>query len=119
MAHTYYHALSSAKKHGGIPEDYLKIHEWFDQTKASWADSRHRAILHNSFGIFLAEQIFGITITNSVGKKVPVRLIGEQHVIEDLGMIPTIENWLDNLPYKEWMIVNAKALSKQTEKVTI
>jgi hypothetical protein len=28
-----------------------------DQTKAQVADCRHRLILHNSFGIFLCEQL--------------------------------------------------------------
>ena len=43
------HAENSVKKFGGIPEDYLKIHDWFDQTKAHFPDMRHRAILHSSF----------------------------------------------------------------------
>ncbi len=33
-------------------------------------------------GIFLGEQVFGANITNSDGKKVSVRDIGEQHVVE-------------------------------------
>ncbi len=33
-------------------------------------------------GIFLCEQVFGANITNSDGKKVSVRDIGEQHVVE-------------------------------------
>lgn len=103
MAHSYHHAVSSAKKFGGKPEDYLAIHTWFDSTKANWADYRHRCILHNTFGIFLAEQIFGVTITNSDGKVVPVRFIGEQHVKEDLGGIPTIEDWLKTLSPQPWM----------------
>lgn len=102
------------RRFGGVPEDYLELHNWFDQTKASWADSRHRAVLHSSFGIFLAEQIFGITITRaSDGKQVPTRLIGEQHVTEDCGFIPTIENWLDELPRKDWMVRGARALSQE------
>ena len=30
MAHCYYHALSSIRKWGGVPEDYLALHQWFD-----------------------------------------------------------------------------------------
>lgn len=68
MAHPWHHAISSSKKHGGMPEEYLEIHNWFDQTKAHMPDVRHRAILHSSFGIFLCEQMFGVTMTNSSRK---------------------------------------------------
>ena len=33
MANCYYHALSSVKKWGGVPEDYQAIHDWFDDSK--------------------------------------------------------------------------------------
>ena len=85
MAHPWKHAQSSAKRFGGKPEDYLPIHNWFDASKAFLADFRHRALRHHSEGIFLCEEIFGITITNSEGKQIAVRHIGEQHVKEDLG----------------------------------
>ena len=113
MANSFIHSKSSAKKFGGTPEDYQKIHDFFDQTKSALGDIRHRAILHNTMGCFLAQQIFGVTITNSDGKEVPVRLIAEQHIVEDCGFIPTIENWLDQLPLKEWMVTGAKPLSKE------
>lgn len=96
------HAKNSAKKWGGKPEDYQRLHDWFDQTKAALPDVRHRAILHSSFGIFLLEQQFGVTITNSDGRKVSVRDIGEDHVVEDLGFIPTLERWLQFLPLEDW-----------------
>ena len=91
------HARNSVKKWGGIENDYLPIHEWFDQTKAHMGDNRHRAILHNSFGIYLCEQVFGRTLVNSDGKEVHVRDIGELHVYEDLGSIPSIENYLKHI----------------------
>ena len=117
LAHSWFHARSSARKFGGEPADYLSIHEWFDQTKMCWADTRHRAILHSSFGVFLCEQMFGVTITrDSDGKQVPTRLIGEQHIMEDLGRIPTIQDWLDGLPYKTWMINGARPLSRELEQ---
>lgn len=53
MSHPYYHAVSSARRFGGAPEDYLAVHQFFDQTKAHLADCRHRLVLHNSFGTFL------------------------------------------------------------------
>jgi len=36
------HAESSAKKFGGLPEDYIKIHDWFDETKQYTGDWTHR-----------------------------------------------------------------------------
>jgi hypothetical protein len=116
MAHPFHHAQSSVRKFGGQPEDYVAIHQWFDQTKAAWADIRHRAVLHSSFGIFLCEQAFGLTITrDSDGKIIPTRLIAEQHVLEDLGRIPSLQDWFEDLPYKDWMLRGARALSQELE----
>lgn len=108
MAHPYHHAISSAKKWGGEPEDYQAIHDWFDESKSHLADIRHRALRHHSEGIFLAEKIFGTTITISTGRKVPVRFIGEQHVIEDFGFIPTVADFLKSIKVESWMIGNRK-----------
>jgi hypothetical protein len=38
--------------------------------------------------------VFGVAIVNSAGTQVPVRHVGEQHVKEDLGRIPTAQDWL-------------------------
>lgn len=103
MAHPLKHAESSAKRFGGKPEDYLPIHDWFDETKAFLADFRHRALRHHAEGIFLCEKIFGVSITNSDGKEIPVRYIGEQHVKEDLGRIPTAQDWLTHIKLERWM----------------
>lgn len=97
------HARISAKKFGGVPEDYLKIHDWFDQTKMALPDVRHRMILHNSVGCYIAEQVFGRTLTNSEGKTVHVRDVAEAHVIEDLGFIPTLEKCLSGMQIEPWM----------------
>ena len=113
MAHPYHHAISSSRKYGGKPEDYTAIHAWFDQTKAHIADSRHRAILHSSLGIFICEQVFGTTITNSDGKVVPVRFIGEQHVKEDMSFIPTVSQWFETLGPASWHERGARSLSKE------
>lgn len=99
----YLHGLISVKKFGGKPEDYQKIHDWFDQGKAHVADMRHRAILHNSLGIYICEQVFGTNITNSDGKLVSVRDIGEQHVLDDLGTIPSVQDYLTHLPWLDWL----------------
>ncbi len=104
MAHCYYHALSSVRKWGGEAHDYLSLHQWFDQSKAILADPRHRALRHHAEGIFMLETIFGETITNSAGRVVPVRLVGEQHVLEDLGTIPSFADWARLIEPKPWMM---------------
>ncbi len=47
MVASYHHAVSAAREWGGVPEDYLAIHVWFDETKQVLADQRHRAIRHH------------------------------------------------------------------------
>ena len=97
------HARSSARKWGGTWEDYIDIHNFFDSTKSAFPDMRHRLILHSSFGIYIAERVFSVVITNSIGKQISVRDIGEQHVIEDIGFIPTLDRWLKHVPKEAWM----------------
>lgn len=102
--HPWEHSLSSTKKFGGKPDDYVAIHSWFDESKAYHPDVRHRAVRHHTEGIFLCEKIFGMTITNSDGKKIPTRYIGEQHVKEDLGRVPSVTEWLKGIPMEPWML---------------
>jgi hypothetical protein len=52
MSHPLHHAISSQKKWGGSIEDYLPIHNWFDETKAHYPDMRHRTLRHHAEGIF-------------------------------------------------------------------
>ena len=97
------HAKSSVKKYGGVVEDYLPIHNFMDCSKSSVPDVRHRAVLHSSWGIYLAELFFGEYFQNAQGRDVSTRDIAEQHVIEDLGFIPTMEKWLEGMPIAPWM----------------
>lgn len=96
------HARGSARRWGGKPEDYITIHDFIDSTKIAMPDMRHRAILHNAFGCFLVERIFGHVLVNSDGKEVSTRDVAEEHVKEDLGFIPSLEDFLDELPQSEW-----------------
>jgi hypothetical protein len=103
MAHPYHHALSSVAKWGGTPEDYLGLHSWFDESKLIIADYRHRALRHHAEGIFMAERLFGSALTLSSGRVLPVRWIGEQHVREDLGRIPSFVDWVRAIRPESWM----------------
>lgn len=131
MAKPWIHAQSSARKFGGIPEDYIEIHNLMDSSKGVIADSRHRALTHNAWFIgTVLEKIFGVVITNSDGKQISVRDVGEQHVVEDYAgrFIPSAQDFLENLEMKEWMIAGKgeapasckklKGLSERTTKKT-
>jgi RNA-binding protein YlmH len=118
VAHAFYHAKSSAKRFGGEASDYLEYHEFLDQTKLHFADARHRLILHNSFGIGLAEQVFGAIILRMDGREVPLRPVLEQHILEDLGRIPTLEQCLSQVKLESWMYKNAEQLSQKDEETS-
>lgn len=99
------HAKASVRRYGGCIEDYMDIHTFIDAPKAAFADVRHRALHHNSYGCFLVEQMFGPYRYNSDGKMYCPRQLAEDHVVEDLGRIPSVEEWLTELPIKSWMDV--------------
>lgn len=125
MAKPYTHAQSSARKWGGKPEDYLPIHDLLDSSKGALPDHRHRALCHNSWFLsVILEKVFGINITNSDGKLVSVREVGEQHCLEDLGCIPTAQDYLCEMEYRDWMggkgkpPSHAKIEKRESTKVT-
>jgi len=99
----YLHAKNSVNKFGGLIEDYLPIHDFLDSSKATFADMRHRAILHSSFGCYVAERVFGHNVTNSDGKLVSVRDVCEAHIIEDMGRIPSPGDYLERMPFYDWL----------------
>ena len=103
MAKPIQHAERSAKRFGGSPEDYLDIHQEFDTPKAAFAGHMHRVVFHHAFGIFLIERLYGKFIVNCDGKRVATRDIAEQHVLDDLGFIPTLEDWCERIEHAEWM----------------
>lgn len=103
MADAWHHAMSSARKWGGKPEDYINIHYWFDSSKAIMCDFRHRSLRHHAEGIDASLHRFGYIIKNSDGREVPVRWIGEQHVREDFGHIPSFVDWARAIRQEPWM----------------
>lgn len=117
MANPYHHSVSSAKKWGGVPEDYQRIHDWFDESKMMMADFRHRALRHHAEGIFMCEKIFGHTITNSNGRVIPVRWVGEQHVKEDCGFIPSMQDWFQHIKPQKWMGEPPVKLERLLDKI--
>lgn len=121
------HAKISAHKHGGVWQDYIDVHEFFDNTKAHVADMRHRAILHNAWGIYMAQLVFGQVRVNSAGREYSVRDIGEDHVLEDLGTIPTLNQviecidtkhlkWLGGLPVRKRTLITMIPRNNEEEE---
>lgn len=129
MSKPVIHAKSSARKYGGEWRDYIGIHDLMDSSKGAVADNRHRFLTHNAWFIQpdgVLERIFGKVIQNSEGKDVIVRDIGEQHILEDFGFIPTVQDWAEAVPIQAWMngvgappsLRAARKLSKETEAIS-
>lgn len=115
MAQSYIHAEASARHFGGQPEDYLPIHSWIDQFKSTLGDVRHRAMLHHTKGPWMVQDVFGpyINIHDDEGnlimtkqgkpKKVLTREIAENHIVEDMGCLPSPDDWLSCMSCVTWM----------------
>jgi len=120
MANAHIHSVSSARKFGGQPDDYLAVHIKMDCSKAYISDNRHRSLTHSSFWIHeVMIPIFGYTIKNSNGKDISVKDICEQHILEDFGMrfIPTAQDYLENLEFKDWMNNGIKDFPSSYKKI--
>lgn len=112
---SWHHAKSCARKWGGTPEDYIAVHEFIDSSKKIIGDVRHRAIYHHTEGVWLCQQIFGRVLqiprdddVPGLGEvrrfvEVPVRLIAERHILEDLGWLPSPADYLKDTPVATWM----------------
>lgn len=96
-------AEKSVHKFAGCTDDYLPLHAWMDQSSHSIEGINYRAHRHHAWGIFELEEVFGTHIINEDGKTVPVRYIGEQHVIHDLGRVPSVSDWLGHIRAEMWM----------------
>ena len=114
MAAAWTHAVSSARKWGGSPEEFLELHKWFDHTKNHHGDFRHRALRHHTQGIAECVLRFGDSLTLTSGKVIPLRWVAEQHVTEDLGFLPSLSDWLKGIKPEPWMCRSRK-LSQELE----
>src|SRR6478752_3006656 len=88
MSKALIHARSSARKYGGKPEDYLAIHERMDSSKSAHAEVTHRCVFHSAFGIY---------------------------IIEDMGWIPSLSDWMREMPAQPWMAGARKVPMKIVE----
>lgn len=95
--HPYFHAASSVRAYGGTVEDYLSLHTFLDATKEHYAGPLHRLFLHSTWGVYLVEGMVGATFVREDGKTMPLRLLLERHIAEDVGHVPTLHEWLEGL----------------------
>ena len=118
MSKPFIHAISSARRFGGKPEDYEEVHSFMDSSKSATPINTHRALTHNSWFISnILERIHFCNscemtqdnrfpyIINSQDIKVSIRDVGEQHILEDYSnkFIPTAQDFLENLNFQDWM----------------
>jgi hypothetical protein len=116
---SYLHSRVHAKKYGGVPDDYADIDDFIDSSKQAVADVRHRAILHSAFGCFVVEKVFGRTRVNSAGKTYSPRDVAEDHIQQDLGFIPTMEKYLNNMEIQTWMSGTEKGKNRKTNFIPL
>lgn len=115
----FLHGRIHAKKYGGKPTDYADIDDFIDSSKTTFPDIRHRALLHSCFGCHLVEQMFGRTRFNSDGIEYSPRDVAEDHIIQDLGFIPTVEKYLNNMEIQPWMSGTVKQHKGKTKFIKI
>lgn len=113
----FIHSKNSAKAWGGEPEEYQAIHDFIDSSKRCVPDIRHRAILHSAFGCYLVEERFGTTLTLSIGRVISTRDVAEQHILDDLGFIPTMDHWLKHMTIEPWMGGMARGAKSKVGKI--
>lgn len=104
-------AQGLAARWGGVPEDYQPLIAFFDTPRAFAPEQAQAAdlITHNSFGIFLAEELLGTMIRLSAGGDSPssscisTRSAAEDLVYARLGFIPAAGNLAARTRLKRWM----------------
>ena len=100
-------AAASARHFGTTPDVTLQLHSWFLETAAWFPDHRHFAMRHHFYGIFEAEQRWGIILSDT--NPIPTRVAGEWHVRTVLGRIPATADFLRRIKGQPWMAASHKA----------
>jgi hypothetical protein len=60
--------------------------------------------------------LFGINITPSDERLVSVRDIAEQHVVDDMGRIPSVQDYLQGMPMYKWLGGPDRKLTKPRDQ---
>ena len=92
------HCRIAAARYGGVWSDYIVAHTFFDRTKAAFTAHGHRMFLHSDWAVAIAPGILGETLRNSDGVVLPMTQIASDHMVEDVGRVPGVSEWLERLP---------------------
>lgn len=80
----------------GVPERALAA----AAERFGWTDEEQDAVLEL---LRLARTDATTSLRNSDGTRVEVRDIAEHHILEDMGRIPTVSDYLDGMPMYDWL----------------
>jgi hypothetical protein len=95
-------AAASARHFQTTPDALQPLHSWFLETGTWFDDARHFAMRHHSFGIFQAEQRFGVVLGQNPSL-IPTRIVAKWHVRTVLGRIPAAADFLRRIKGQPWM----------------
>jgi hypothetical protein len=93
------------ERYGGTANDHQPLLTFFDEPRLVFAagDRRGDIVLHNSFGIFLAERVLGPAV--SIGGRLrATRSIAEDLVTARFGRIPTPATIAKPIRLTDWML---------------
>lgn len=85
------------------PGTFSALVAWFDQTERYSEDPRHRLLLHNSLGIFLAERALGPVLDPDGRRLIPTREAAELLVLARIGCIPSVHDVAARVRLEPWM----------------
>ena len=106
----------SVRKLGGVLTDYLPLHSFLDEFEGCGVG--FLALRHHSWGLFDAEQVFGSVLKLSTGVKVPVRYVGELHLMAQFGRIPSALDFLEKIPAEKWMLHAAGPAARELKTLS-
>lgn len=92
---------ASIKRFGGTADEHLPVHAFLDG-EGTMDPIVAGLTRHHAAGIFLAEEVFGTTVTIQ-SRPVPTRYLAELHVNTEVGRIPSVNDWLKRISVQGWM----------------
>ncbi len=115
--HVYDQCLASAERWGGEWTDYQALHQFLDWPREYLSDGRARRVLHNSWGVTMAVQAFGLVLSRPSNQaQLSVQELAEHHILQELPTIPTLEASLEGITLQRWMCARARPLSRLEQK---
>lgn len=101
----------------GEDADHPEVAAWFEAPvitgDGSW---QLRALRYHAQGIFWCEEELGIVLSRG-DRVIPTRVAAEAQVQTRLGRIPTLGQWLRNLPMRQWMSNTSGAMKREARDI--